>query len=147
MRVHLYVRACMRVHACPPHVSGHFMRRGERSSLPAERFLQRRIGFDTSARPPAARAGPAAQVNILARMRHPHVVLFMGVTLAPPCIVTEYCARGEGSRCWGLLKVPVSIPASDGVFVEDGAARAGARKESGQGHRLSYVRVAFRAGP
>ncbi|KAI8465776.1 MAG: kinase-like domain-containing protein [Monoraphidium minutum] len=37
----------------------------------------------------------AKEVKILSGLRHPHVVLFMGVTLSPPCIVTEYCARGS----------------------------------------------------
>lgn len=32
------------------------------------------------------------QVNIVAAIRHPNVVLFMGVCLDPPCMVTEWCA-------------------------------------------------------
>jgi hypothetical protein len=35
------------------------------------------------------------QVGILASMRHPNIVLFMGVCLEPPCLVTEWCARGS----------------------------------------------------
>jgi serine/threonine protein kinase len=35
------------------------------------------------------------QVNILASIRHPNIVLFMGVCLEPPCLVTEFCARGS----------------------------------------------------
>jgi len=34
----------------------------------------------------------AGQVNIVAAIRHPNVVLFMGVCLDPPCMVTEWCA-------------------------------------------------------
>ncbi len=35
------------------------------------------------------------QVNIMAALRHPNVVLFMGVCLEPPCVVSEWCARGS----------------------------------------------------
>ncbi|KAK9845513.1 hypothetical protein WJX81_008391 [Elliptochloris bilobata] len=35
------------------------------------------------------------EVNIVAAIRHPNVVLFMGVCLDPPCMVTEWCARGS----------------------------------------------------
>lgn len=32
---------------------------------------------------------------MMAAMRHPNVVLYLGVCLDPPCVVTEYCARGS----------------------------------------------------
>ena len=35
------------------------------------------------------------QVNIMAALRHPNIVLFMGVCLDPPCVVSEWCARGS----------------------------------------------------
>lgn len=35
------------------------------------------------------------EVGILATLRHPNVVLFMGVCLAPPAVVTEYCPLGS----------------------------------------------------
>ncbi|PRW45442.1 kinase [Chlorella sorokiniana] len=35
------------------------------------------------------------EVGLMQDMRHPHVVLFMGVVLEPPAIVTEQCARGS----------------------------------------------------
>ena len=35
------------------------------------------------------------QVSIMAAIRHPNVVLFMGLCLGPVCIVTESCARGS----------------------------------------------------
>ena len=35
------------------------------------------------------------QVSIMASLRHPNVVMFMGLCLQPPCIVTEFCARGS----------------------------------------------------
>ena len=31
----------------------------------------------------------------MAALRHPNVVMFMGLCLQPPCIVTEFCARGS----------------------------------------------------
>ena len=31
----------------------------------------------------------------MASMRHPNVVMYLGVCLQPPCVVTEYCARGS----------------------------------------------------
>lgn len=35
------------------------------------------------------------EVGILATLRHPNVVLFMGVCLSPAAIVTEYCPLGS----------------------------------------------------
>ncbi len=35
------------------------------------------------------------QVNILSSLRHPHVLMFMGVCMDPPSLVTEYCSRGS----------------------------------------------------
>ncbi|KAL0047223.1 hypothetical protein WJX82_010034 [Trebouxia sp. C0006] len=35
------------------------------------------------------------EVSIMSAIRHPNVVLFMGVCLDPPCMVTEFCARGS----------------------------------------------------
>lgn len=32
---------------------------------------------------------------MMASMRHPNVVMYLGVCLQPPCVVTEYCARGS----------------------------------------------------
>ena len=37
----------------------------------------------------------AKESNMMAALRHPNVVGFLGVCLEPPCIVTEYCARGS----------------------------------------------------
>lgn len=31
----------------------------------------------------------------MAALRHPNIVLFMGVCLDPPCVVSEWCARGS----------------------------------------------------
>jgi serine/threonine protein kinase len=35
------------------------------------------------------------QVKIIANLRHPNIVLFMGVCLSPPCLITEYCPQGS----------------------------------------------------
>ncbi|CAL5228984.1 g12220 [Coccomyxa viridis] len=35
------------------------------------------------------------EAGMMAAMRHPNVVLYLGVCLDPPCVVTEYCARGS----------------------------------------------------
>ena len=35
------------------------------------------------------------QVSIMAAIRHPNVVMFMGLCLNPVCVVTEFCARGS----------------------------------------------------
>ena len=35
------------------------------------------------------------EAGLLASLRHPNVVNFMGVCREPPCIVTEYCGRGS----------------------------------------------------
>lgn len=32
---------------------------------------------------------------MMAAMRHPNIVLYLGVCSDPPCVVTEYCARGS----------------------------------------------------
>ena len=31
----------------------------------------------------------------MASLRHPNIVLFLGVSLEPPCMLTEFCARGS----------------------------------------------------
>ena len=40
-------------------------------------------------------SGLAKESNMMAALRHPNVVSFLGVCLEPPCIVTEFCARGS----------------------------------------------------
>lgn len=31
----------------------------------------------------------------MASLRHPHVVLFLGVCYSPPAVITEFCSRGS----------------------------------------------------
>ena len=39
--------------------------------------------------------GARAQAVIMASLRHPNIILFMGICLEPPCLVTEWCSRGS----------------------------------------------------
>lgn len=39
--------------------------------------------------------GDVQEAGMMASMRHPNVVMYLGVCLQPPCVVTEYCARGS----------------------------------------------------
>ncbi len=34
------------------------------------------------------------EVGIMVAIRHPNVVLFMGLCMDPACMVTEFCSRG-----------------------------------------------------
>jgi serine/threonine protein kinase len=36
-----------------------------------------------------------AEAGLLASLRHPHIVTFMGICKAPPCIITELCSNGS----------------------------------------------------
>jgi hypothetical protein len=35
------------------------------------------------------------EAKMVAALRHPNVVLFLGYCAAPPCVMTEYCSRGS----------------------------------------------------
>lgn len=35
------------------------------------------------------------EAAMMATLRHPNVVMYLGICLEPPCVVTEYCARGS----------------------------------------------------
>lgn len=48
------------------------------------------------------------EVSIMMKIRHPNTILFMGICLSPPCIVTEYCEKGS---LLDLLKLAREIPA------------------------------------
>jgi hypothetical protein len=62
------------------------------------------------------------EAEVMASLRHPNIVLFMGICLEPPCVVTEFCVHGslfdvlakvrdgEGWRCAALLGLLHPIP-------------------------------------
>ena len=35
------------------------------------------------------------EAGMMASLRHPNVVMYLGVCMEPPCVITEYCARGS----------------------------------------------------
>ena len=35
------------------------------------------------------------EAGMMATLRHPNVVMFLGVCTEPPCVITEFCARGS----------------------------------------------------
>jgi hypothetical protein len=37
-------------------------------------------------------------VEVLQEQRHPNVVLFMGVCVRPPAVITEFCESGSLNR-------------------------------------------------
>lgn len=46
-------------------------------------------------RPPSTLHYPPEQeAAMMASLRHPSIVMYLGVCLDPPAVVTEYCARG-----------------------------------------------------
>jgi hypothetical protein len=44
---------------------------------------------------------------MMASLRHPNIVAFMGVCTNPPAIITEYCERGSLT---GLLQAAKALP-------------------------------------
>lgn len=48
------------------------------------------------------------EVALMVSMRHPNVILFMGLCPEPPCVVTEYCSKGS---LYDLLKAAKEDPA------------------------------------
>ena len=49
------------------------------------------------------------EAGLMAALRHPNIVSFMGMCFAPPCIVTEFCAQGSLND---VLKAAKRDPAS-----------------------------------
>ncbi|KAK9816226.1 hypothetical protein WJX74_006734 [Apatococcus lobatus] len=39
--------------------------------------------------------GLTKEAGMMASLRHPNVVMYLGVCMEPPCVITEYCARGS----------------------------------------------------
>jgi serine/threonine protein kinase len=35
------------------------------------------------------------EAELMASLRHPNIVLFMGMCPEPPCVITEFCALGS----------------------------------------------------
>lgn len=35
------------------------------------------------------------EASLMAKLRHPNIVQFLGICLSPPCLVTEYCSKGS----------------------------------------------------
>lgn len=54
-------------------------------------------GISASGRKPAdkALAGLVHEASLMYQLRHPNIVMFLGVCLNPPALVTEYCAKGS----------------------------------------------------
>ena len=52
-----------------------------------------------------------AEVGLLATLRHPNTVAFVGVCSAPPAIITELCGRGSLTDVLSAAKCyPASLP-------------------------------------
>ena len=39
------------------------------------------------------------EANMMAKMRHPNTVLYLGFCPSPPVVVTEFCSRGSLLEC------------------------------------------------
>lgn len=53
---------------------------------------------------------------MMASLRHPSIVMYLGVCLDPPAVVTEYCARGA----WGQGRAGVGWPGEGGLAWHNG---------------------------
>jgi hypothetical protein len=80
------------------------------------------------------------EAGVLASLRHPNCVAFMGYATFPPCIVTEYCARGsltdvlQGARTRGDdLGWPLRV-------------RMVRREHAALGHQLACTRMCLYVG-
>ena len=58
-------------------------------------FLRGGIAFTGSKGCLTLDFGGLQEAGMMAAMRHPNVVMYLGVCLQPPAVVTEYCARGS----------------------------------------------------
>ena len=65
-----------------------------------------------------------AEAGIMAALRHPNIVMFMGICTSPPSIITELCAKGS---LYDVLQEakrdPASLPWSQRLHMAIGAAQ------------------------
>lgn len=47
------------------------------------------------------------EASMMAALRHPNIVMYLGVCLSPPMVITEYCARGSLNE---VLKKGLQFP-------------------------------------
>lgn len=68
------------------------------------------------------------EVGLMVGMRHPNVILFMGLCPEPPCVVTEYCSRGS---LYDLLQAAKADPSLAGQL--DWSRRLGLALDAAKG--------------
>ena len=47
---------------------------------------------------------------MMAKMRHPNTVLYLGFCPSPPVVVTEFCSRGSLLECLRQVRVCAAPP-------------------------------------
>jgi len=77
-------------------------------------------------------AGLQKEASMMAAMRHPNVVMYLGVCVDPPLVVTEYCARGSLTD---VLKRGAATPA--GAASLDWPRRLGMALDAAKG--MNYL--------
>eukprot|EP00884_Botryococcus_braunii_P005423 jgi/Botrbrau1/14882/Bobra.0248s0001.1 len=81
--------------------------------LPDKKELQAgaRTGVQAppSATPALLHSSLEREAGILASLRHPNIVMFMGISFEPPCLVAEYCSRGSLSDLLGRARTTPAI--------------------------------------
>lgn len=77
-------------------------------------------------------AGLQKEASMMAAMRHPNVVMYLGVCTDPPLVVTEYCARGslcdvlKRARSAAMNAAAAASPGNGGANAAAAAAAAAA---------------------
>ena len=63
------------------------------------------------------------EAGLMAALRHPNIVSFMGMCSSPPCIITEFCAKGSLTDVLKAAKHdPASLPWKERVRMAKEAA-------------------------